>query len=113
MSPTKFIIIRKKTPTILIVHELDIDHQLVTHELLHLDSQMKQSVIQSIKSSLESSAALKKRNHTAGSLRYKSEHVSINLQQHRVTYRFNDEHHIGIQGFNASMELLSSGISQT
>ena len=60
---------------------------------------MKQSVIQGIKHSLKGLASLKKHNHTVGSLRYKSDYVSINLQQHRITYRFYDENHIGLQGF--------------
>ena len=76
------------------VHGLGKDKQPVTHELEYLASQMKQSVIQGIKHSLKSLAALKKHNHTVGNLRYKSDYVSINLQQHRVTYRFYDKNHI-------------------
>ena len=41
---------------------------------------------------------LKKNNYRVGSLRYKSDYVSINLKQHKITYRFYDEWHIGIQG---------------
>ncbi len=81
------------------VHGLDKDKQPVTHELEYLGSQMKQSVIQGIKHSLKGLAALKKHNHSVGSLRYKSDYESINLQQYRVTYRFYDQRHIGIQGF--------------
>ena len=72
------------------VHGLDKDKQPVTHELEYLGSKMKQSVIQGIKHCLKGLAALKKHNHTVGSLRYKSDYVSINLQQHYVTYRFYD-----------------------
>ena len=79
------------------VHGLDKDRQPVTHELEYLGSQMKQSVIQGIKHSLKGLAAIKKHNHSVGSLRYKSDYVSINLQQHRVTYRFYDMNHIGLQ----------------
>ena len=95
------------------VQNLDKDPQLVIHELQYLGSQMKQAVIQGIKHTLKSLSALKTRHHEIGSLRYKSEYLSINLQQFGAAYRFYDEHHIGIQGFYASMELLSSGISQT
>ena len=49
--------------------------------------------------------ALKKHNHTVGSLRYKSDYVSINLQQHSVTYRFYDETHIGLQGFKERIRI--------
>ena len=87
------------------VHVLDKDKQPVTHELEYLGSQMKQSVIQGIKHSLKSLASLKKHNHTVGSLRYKSDYVSINLQQHRVTYRFYDENHIGLQGFKERIRI--------
>ena len=87
------------------VHGLDKDKQPVTHELEYLASQMKQSVIQGIKHSLKSLAALKKHNHTVGNLRYKSDYVSINLQQHRVTYRFYDKNHIGLQGFKERIRI--------
>ena len=73
------------------VRGLDKDHLPVTHELHYLGSQMKQSVIQGIKHSLKGLTSLKKHNHAVGSLRYKSDYVSINLQQHYVTYRFYDE----------------------
>ena len=42
---------------------------------------------------------MKKHNHSVGSLSYKSDYEAINLQQHRITYRFYDEHHIGLQDF--------------
>ena len=87
------------------VHGLDKDKQPVTHELKYFGSQMKQSVIQAIKHSLKGLAALKKHNHTVGSLRYKSEYESINLQQHYTTYRFYDEHHIGLQGFRERIRI--------
>ena len=92
------------------VQGLDKDSQPVTHELEYLGSQMKQSVIQGIKHSLKALAALKERNHLVGSLSYKSEYVSINLQQHYVTYRFYDQRHIGIQGF--SKPLKTKGANQ-
>ena len=87
------------------VHGLDKDKQPVTHELEYLGSQMKQSVVQGIKHSLKGLAALKKHNHSVGSLRYKSEYESINLHQHRVTYRFYDENHIGLQGFRERIRI--------
>ena len=87
------------------VQGLDKDRQPVIHELQYLGSQMKQSVIQGMKHSLKSLSALKKHNHTVGSLRYKSDYVSINLQQHRVTYRFYDEEHIGLQGFKERIRI--------
>ena len=82
---------------------LDKDHQPVIHELQYLGSQMKQAVIHGIKHSLKTLAALKARNHDVGNLRYKSEYMSIDLQQFGATYRFYDEHHIGIQGFTRNV----------
>ena len=87
------------------VHVLDKDKQPVAHELEYLGSQMKQSVIQEIKHSLKTLASLKKHNYSVGSLRYKSDYVSINLQQHRVTYRFYDETHIGLQVFKERIRI--------
>ena len=78
---------------IVTVHGLDKDKNPVTHDLQYISSQMKQSVIQSIKSSLKALSSLKKNNHKVGGLRYKSDYVSINLQQHKITYRFKDDKH--------------------
>ena len=87
------------------VHGFDKDKQPVTRELKNLSSQMKQSVIQGIKHSLKALAALKARNHKVGGLRYKSDYVAINLQQLGATYRFYDEHHIGIQSFKKRIRI--------
>ncbi len=88
-----------------IVRGLDKDKKPVTHELKYLGSQMKQSVIQGIMHNLKSLASLKKHNHKVGSLRYKSDYDSINLKQHKVTYRFYDENHIGLQDFNGRIKI--------
>ena len=66
---------------------------------------MKQSVIQGIKHSFKGLAVLKKHNHSVGGLRYKSDYMSINLQQYRVTYRFYDMNHIGLQGFKERLRI--------
>ena len=90
---------------IVTVHGLDKDKNPVTHDLQYISSQMRQSVIQSIKSSLKALSSLKKNNHKVGGLRYKSDYVSINLQQHKITYRFNDDKHLGLQGFSKSLRI--------
>ena len=87
------------------VQGLDKDHQPVTHVLQYISSQMKQSVIQGLKDSMKAIAALREHNHKTGNLRYKSDYVSINLKQHRITYRFYDEYHIGIQGFKERIRI--------
>ena len=87
------------------VKGLDKDRQPVTHELRYLGSQMKQSVIQGIKDSMKALATLREHNRKTGMLRYKSDYMSINLKQHRVTYRFYDQWHIGIQGFKEPIRI--------
>ena len=89
----------------IIVHGLDKDRQPVTHELQYISSQMRQSVIQGLKDSLKALATLREHKRKIGSLRYKSDYVSINLKQHRITYRFYDECHIGIQGFKERIRI--------
>ncbi|MBR4196299.1 MAG: transposase [Synergistaceae bacterium] len=89
----------------LTVHGLDKDRQPVTHELQYISSQMRQSVIQGLKDSLKALATLREHKRKIGSLRYKSDYVSINLKQHRITYRFYDECHIGIQGFKERIRI--------
>ena len=89
----------------LIVHVLDKDRQPVRHELQYISSQMRQSVIQGLKDSMKALATLREHKRKVGSLRYKSDYVSINLKQHRITYRFYDECHIGIQGFRERIRI--------
>ncbi|MBR0257378.1 MAG: hypothetical protein IJQ58_06545 [Synergistaceae bacterium] len=91
--------------TIRTVHGLDKDRQPVTHDLLYISSQMRQSVIQGIKDSLKTLATLREHNRKTGKLCYKSDYVSINLKQPRMTYRFYDECHIGIQGFSKPIRI--------
>ena len=81
------------------VSGFDQNKKSVTHTLNHLSSQMKQAVIQAIKYNLKGLTSLKKKNHKVGKLRYKSDYESINLQQYGITYRFYDNKHIGLQGF--------------
>ena len=90
---------------ILTVHALDKDHNPVIHELQYISSQMREAVIHGIKHSLKSLSSKKKRHHKTGRLRYKSGYDAINLQQYRITYRFYDERHIGIQGFDEPIRI--------
>ena len=90
---------------IVTVHGLNKDKNPITHDLQYISSQMKQSVISGIKSSLKALSSLKKNKHKVGGLRYKSDYVSINLQQHKITYRFNDDKHIGLQGFSKPLKI--------
>ena len=87
------------------VQGLDKDKQPITHELKNISSQMKQSVIQSIKQNIKSLSSLKKRGRKIGNLKYKSDFVSINLQQYGNTYKFRDKRHIKIQGFKKRIKI--------
>ena len=89
----------------LTVQGLDKNRQPVTHELQYLTSQMRQSVIQGLIDNLKALAALRGNNCKTGRLRYKSDYLSINLKQHKITYRFYDECHIGIQGFKERIRI--------
>lgn len=91
--------------TIKEVQGLDKDRQPVTREIKYLASQMRQSVIAGIKHNLHSLSSLKNSNHKTGSLRYKSEYASINLQQHDMTYKFYDKFHIRLQGFKKRIRI--------
>ena len=91
--------------TIRAVQGLDKERQAVKHEIQYISSQMRQSVIQGLKDSLKALATLRERNRKTGKLRYKSDYVSINLKQYRITYRFYDKCHIGIQGFKGRIRI--------
>ena len=90
---------------IVTVHGLDKDKNPVLRPTVLRPSVLRPSVISGIKSSLKALSSLKKNNHKVGGLHYKSDYVSINLQQHKITYRFNDDKHIGIQGFSKSLKI--------
>ena len=79
------------------VHNLDKDKQPVTHELEYISSQMKQAVIQDIKNSMKALNAAKNKGRVVGALKYKSDYMSINLQQHGITYKFYSAGYIKIQ----------------
>ena len=89
----------------LTVHGLDKERQPITHDLQYLSSQMRQSVIQGIKNNMKSLASLRDNGRKTGSLRYKSEYVSINLQQAGSTYKFYEAKHIRIQGFRKGIRI--------
>ena len=79
------------------VHNLDKDKQPVTHELEYISSQMKQAVIQNVKDSMKALKAAKNKGRAVGALKYKSDYVSINLQQYGITYKFYSAGYIKIQ----------------
>ncbi|MBR0078778.1 MAG: hypothetical protein IJP69_00160 [Synergistaceae bacterium] len=87
------------------VQGLDKDKQPVIRELENLSSQMKQSVIQGVKHNIKSLSAMKKHGRKIGTLKYKSNYESINLQQYGNTYKFCDKRHIKIQGIKRPIKI--------
>ena len=87
------------------VQGLDKDKQPVIRELEYLSSQMKQSVIQGIKHNIKSLSVMKKHGRKIGSLKYKSNYESINLQQYGNTYKFCDKKHVKIQGIKRPIKI--------
>ena len=87
------------------VHGLDKDKNTVTRELKYLGSQMKEAVIQEIKSSLKSLSTSKKNKQKTGKLKYKSDYTSINLQQYGITYKFYDNNRVRLQGIKKKIKI--------
>lgn len=56
-------------------------------ELKVLGSQMRQSIVAGVRSSIKALSSLKKKGKKVGKLRFKSEYTSINLQQAETTYK--------------------------
>ena len=87
------------------VQGLNKDKQPVSRELENLSSQMKQSVIQGVRNNIKSLSVMKKHGRKIGSLKYKSNYESINLQQYGNTYKFCDKRHIKIQGIKRPIKI--------
>ena len=66
---------------------------------------MKQLVIQGIKHNIKSLSAMKKHGRKIGSLKYKSNYESINLQLYGITYKFCDKRHMKIQGIKRPVKI--------
>lgn len=64
------------------------DGEFEKRTLNHLGSQMKQSVIAGITSSIRTLSSLKRKGKKVGSLRFLSQYTSLDLKQHGTTYRF-------------------------
>lgn len=68
--------------------------------LTHLGSQMRQDIVDQIKSDIHGLAVLKKRGHKVGRLRFKSFCNCVPLRQYGTTYRIDFEKNtVSIQGF--------------
>ena len=81
-----------------------------TRELKYIGSQMKQSVLAGMLSSIKSLATRKKNGGTVGALKYISEYPSLNLIQYGNTYKIYSHNKMKIQGI--SKKIIVNGLDQ-
>ncbi len=74
--------------------------------LMHLSSQMKQSIIDRTLDNIRGLAELKSNGHKTGKLKFKSEIKSIPLKQYGNTYRIIDKKYIKIQGIKQNIKVI-------
>lgn len=79
------------------VNHYDKDKKEVTSPLKYISSQMKQSILRSMQSSIKTLSSLKKKGMPVGKLKYLSEYRSINLQQYGITYSIVGKNKVKIQ----------------
>ena len=81
-----------------------------TRELKYIGSQMKQSVLAGILSSIKSLATRKKNGGKVGALKYISDYPSLNLKQYGNTYKIYSHNKMKIQGI--SKKIIVNGLDQ-
>ena len=86
------------------------DREPETRELKYIGSQMKQSVLAGMLSSIKSLAARKKNGGKVGALKYISNYPSLNLKQYGNTYKIYSHNKIKIQGI--SKKITVNGLDQ-
>lgn len=75
-----------------------------------LSSQMKQAIIDKVKSNIQSLSTHKKHGHKIGKLKFKSEIFSVPLKQYERTHKIINDKYIKIQGIKQHLKV--SGLSQ-
>ena len=81
-----------------------------TRELKYIGSQMKQSVLAGMLSSIKSLATRKKNGGKVGALKYISDYPSLNLKQYGNTYKIYGNKRVKIQG--VSGKIIVNGLDQ-
>ena len=79
-------------------------------ELKYIGSQMKQSVLAGMLSSIKSLAVRKKNGGTVGALKYISDYPSLNLIQYGITYKIYSHNKMKIQGISGKITV--NGLEQ-
>ena len=96
-----------KTKTVTVFNK---DREPKTRELKYIGSQMKQSVLAGMLSSIKSLAARKKNGGTVGALKYISDYPSLNLKQYGNTYKIYSHNKMKVQGI--SKKIIVNGLDQ-
>lgn len=92
------------------ITKLDKNRQEVKQGLNHIHSQIKQTLIYNIKTSIKVLAKLKKKNLKVGWLKYKSEINSLDLKQYGSSYEILSKNKIRIGGIRKPVRV--NGLSQ-
>lgn len=84
----------------------DKDGNDVEAKITHLSSQVKQKLVDSIKSSIKTLSTLKKEGKKVGALKFKSDWSSLDFKQYLVTWRFDGKNKIKFQGCKKAFRIL-------
>jgi transposase IS605 orfB len=89
--------------------QVKVNNAFETREIKNLSSQMKQSVVDSIKTDVLNLSKAKKKGLKVGRLQFKKECNEINLKQFGNTYRIKSHNKISVQNIGV---LLVNGLEQ-
>jgi putative transposase len=84
--------------------------EIELRELKYLGSQMKQSIISNLKSSIKTLSTLKKKGKKVGRLKYISDYKSIDLKQYKTTYQIISSKRMKVQKIHGSLPV--NGLKQ-
>lgn len=87
------------------VEHMDKDRNMVTDNVTHLGSSMRDSVISQVKDEMRALKARKSKGHKIGKLKYKSDCTAVGLKQYGVTHRIIGNNSYQIQGFNCEIRV--------
>ena len=86
------------------------DGVIEERELKYLGSQMKQSIVANLKSSIKTLSTLKKRGKKIGKLKFISNYKSIDLKQYKTTYKIESSKRIKVQKISGKLPV--NGLKQ-
>jgi putative transposase len=78
--------------------------------LKYIGSQMKQSIVSGVQSSIKGLKVLKDHGNKVGKLKFKSKYTSLNLKQYENTYKFHGNKRVKIQGVPG--KIIVNGLDQ-